>query len=152
MNSEPSDPVERADQRQEALGDGDITHKPDGTIEQRPHGNMDETLVPKGKDHPRGGPVHPGTRWCGPGYQPRPQQRSSQGQVRSRSLIADAELERHTDSQLIIYHGVRRREWRRVPHLFHLSAVFALPHRLPFFSARLSVASVAAQVETRHSH
>lgn len=59
MNPEPSDPVERADQRREALGDGDVIQKPDGTIEQRPHGNMDETLVPKGKDHPEEGPYVP---------------------------------------------------------------------------------------------
>lgn len=59
MNREPSDPVERADQRREARGDGDIIKKPDGTIEQRPHGNMDETLVPKGKDHPDEDPYVP---------------------------------------------------------------------------------------------
>lgn len=59
MNPEPSDPVERADQRRNALGDGDVTEKPDGTIEQRPHRNMDETLVPKGKDDPEEGPYVP---------------------------------------------------------------------------------------------
>ncbi|WP_144110278.1 DUF2382 domain-containing protein [Paraburkholderia sp. BCC1886] len=59
MNPEPSDPVERADQRRQAVGNGDVTEKADGTIEQRPHGNMDETLVPKGKDHPEQGPYVP---------------------------------------------------------------------------------------------
>ncbi len=59
MNPEPSDPVERADQRRQALGHGDVTQKPDGAIEQRPHGNMDETVVPKGKDHPEQGPYVP---------------------------------------------------------------------------------------------
>jgi hypothetical protein len=59
MNPESSDPVERADHRREALVDGDIIQKADGTIEQRPHGNIDETLVPKGKDHPEEGPYVP---------------------------------------------------------------------------------------------
>lgn len=59
MNPEPSDPVERADQRRQASGHGDVEEKSDGTIEQRPHGNMDETLVPKGKDHPDEGPYVP---------------------------------------------------------------------------------------------
>ena len=59
MNPEPSDPVERADQRREELGAGDITQKPDGTIEQKEHGSMDASLVPKGKDHPELGPYVP---------------------------------------------------------------------------------------------
>jgi hypothetical protein len=59
MAQEPSDPVERADQRREALGDGDVKQKRDGTIEQREHGNMDSSLVPKGKDHPEEGPYVP---------------------------------------------------------------------------------------------
>ena len=59
MNQEPSDPVERADQRRQTTEQGDVQVKDDGTVEQRPHGNMDETLVPKGKDHPDEGPVVP---------------------------------------------------------------------------------------------
>jgi len=59
MNSEPSDPVERADKRREDLGAGDIVQKPDGTIEQKAHGNMDASLVPKGMDHPEVGPYVP---------------------------------------------------------------------------------------------
>ncbi|CAB3653190.1 hypothetical protein [Paraburkholderia phenoliruptrix] len=59
MNQEPSDPVERADQRREQLRDGDVKVKSDGTVEQRPHGNMDATLIPKGKDHPSQGPYTP---------------------------------------------------------------------------------------------
>jgi hypothetical protein len=59
MNPEPSDPVERADKRREKLGPGDIEEKRDGTIEQREHGNMDASLVPKGKDHPDEGPYAP---------------------------------------------------------------------------------------------
>jgi hypothetical protein len=59
MAQEPSDPVERADQRREALGDGDVEQNSDGTIEQREHGNMDASLVPKGKDHPEEGPYVP---------------------------------------------------------------------------------------------
>jgi len=59
MNQEPSDPVERADQRREQLRDEDVKVKSDGTVEQRPHGSMDATLVPKGKDHPAQGPYTP---------------------------------------------------------------------------------------------
>ncbi|KMZ11176.1 hypothetical protein BHUM_06221 [Candidatus Burkholderia humilis] len=61
MEQEPSDSVERADKRREALGDGDgdVKQKGDGTIEQREHGNMDASLVPKGKDHPEQGPYVP---------------------------------------------------------------------------------------------
>lgn len=70
MHPEPSDPVERADQRREALGDGEITQKADGTIEPRPHGNMDETLVPKGKDHPDEGPHVPEHDGADPGSSP----------------------------------------------------------------------------------
>jgi len=59
MNPEPSDPVERADERREALGQGDVVEKADGSIEQREHGSMDATLVPKKKDHPQQGAYVP---------------------------------------------------------------------------------------------
>ncbi|WP_446728053.1 hypothetical protein [Paraburkholderia sp. SG-MS1] len=59
MNHEPSDPVERADQRRQSTGDGDVKIRPDGAVEQRAHGNMDETMVPKGKEHPDEGPYVP---------------------------------------------------------------------------------------------
>jgi hypothetical protein len=59
MTNEPSDPVERADKRRKELGSGDILEKPDGTIKQREHGNIDPTLVPKGKEHPNEGPYVP---------------------------------------------------------------------------------------------
>ncbi|BAO92621.1 hypothetical protein [Caballeronia cordobensis] len=59
MQNEPSDPVERADERRKALGEGDIRVTGDGTIEQREHGNIDPTLVPKGKDLPEEGPYVP---------------------------------------------------------------------------------------------
>lgn len=59
MKPEPSDPVERADKRREALGAGDVVEKPDGRIEQKEHGSMDATLVPKGKEHPERGPYEP---------------------------------------------------------------------------------------------
>ncbi|MEA3111938.1 MAG: hypothetical protein QOG58_1737 [Caballeronia sp.] len=59
MNPEPSDPVERADKRREALGQGDVVEKADGSIEQREHGSMDASLVPKGKDHPEQGAYVP---------------------------------------------------------------------------------------------
>lgn len=58
--SEPSDPVERADARRIAKADGDdVTVHDDDTVEQRPHGNMDSTLLPKGKDHPNERPYVP---------------------------------------------------------------------------------------------
>ncbi|MCP3725112.1 hypothetical protein M3I53_18595 [Paraburkholderia sp. CNPSo 3272] len=53
---DPADPVERADARKNAPGDHDVDVRPDGTVEQKPHGNMDSTLLPKGKDHPEQGP------------------------------------------------------------------------------------------------
>jgi hypothetical protein len=59
MQQEPSDPVERADERRKAIGDGDVTVKDDGTVEQKEHGSMDASLVPKGKDHPEQGPYVP---------------------------------------------------------------------------------------------
>ncbi|CAB3786980.1 hypothetical protein LMG27177_02116 [Paraburkholderia fynbosensis] len=59
MNHEPSDPVERADQRRQRTGDGDVKLRPDGAVEQRAHGNMDETMVPKRKEHPDEGPYVP---------------------------------------------------------------------------------------------
>ncbi|MFL9912170.1 hypothetical protein PQR75_43630 [Paraburkholderia fungorum] len=59
MNHEPSDPVERADQRRQSTRDNDVHVKRDGTVEQRAHGNMDETMVPKGKDHPEERPYVP---------------------------------------------------------------------------------------------
>lgn len=59
MQNEPSDPVERADQRRKAIGNGDVTEKPDGTIEQKEHGSMDASLVPKGVDHPEQGAFVP---------------------------------------------------------------------------------------------
>ncbi len=49
-STEPADPVERADRRRENQKDGDVSVEPDGTVKQKPHGNMDETLIPKGKD------------------------------------------------------------------------------------------------------
>lgn len=59
-NNEPSDPVERADARRATKQDGDdVTVHDDGTVEQRPHGNMDSTLLAKGKDHPEQGPYVP---------------------------------------------------------------------------------------------
>jgi hypothetical protein len=59
MKPEPSDPVERADERREAVGSGDVTENPNGTINQKEHGSMDASLVPKGKDHPEQGAYVP---------------------------------------------------------------------------------------------
>jgi hypothetical protein len=55
---EPADPVERADERRARQQDTDVKVTPEG-VEQRPHGNMDPTLIPKGKDHPEQGPYEP---------------------------------------------------------------------------------------------
>lgn len=71
MKSEPSDPVERADERRKAIGSGDISEKPDGTIEQKEHGSMDASLVPKGKDHPEQGPYVPEHDHIDPTLEPR---------------------------------------------------------------------------------
>ncbi|WP_408234791.1 MULTISPECIES: hypothetical protein [Paraburkholderia] len=56
---EPSDPVERADQRRQSTQDRDVKLRPDGTVEQREHGSMDASMLPKGKDHPDEGPYVP---------------------------------------------------------------------------------------------
>ena len=56
---EPTDPVERADRRRENQKNVDVSVERDGTVKQKPHGNMDETLIPKGKDHPEQGPYTP---------------------------------------------------------------------------------------------
>ena len=72
MKEEPSDPVERADQRRKAVGSGDVIEKPDGTIEQREHGSMDASLVPKGKDHPEQGPYTPEHDGVDPDLDPDP--------------------------------------------------------------------------------
>lgn len=70
MNREPSDPVERADQRRQEVGEGDVTEKPDGTIRQKEHGSMDASLVPKGPDHPEQGPFVPEHDHIDPNLEP----------------------------------------------------------------------------------
>ncbi|MGN6665898.1 MAG: hypothetical protein ACTHKH_02825 [Trinickia sp.] len=59
-SKEPADPVERADARRAQQPAGDVKVTSDG-VEQRRHGNMDATQVPKGKEHPEQSsyePVH----------------------------------------------------------------------------------------------
>ena len=58
-NEAPNDPVEMAEQRKDAVKDGDVSVESDGTVHQKPHGNMDETLLAKGKDQPGQGPYVP---------------------------------------------------------------------------------------------
>ena len=65
-----ADPVERADRRRLQSDDGDVSVAPDGTVTQKPHGNMDETLVPKGKDHPEQGSYTPEHDHVDPDLQP----------------------------------------------------------------------------------
>lgn len=84
MNNEPSDPVERADQRREKLGAGDVEEKADGTIRQREHGNMDASLVPKGKDHPEEGAYTPEHDHKDPDLEPDPAQTSQSQQGAER--------------------------------------------------------------------
>ena len=72
MNPEPSDPVERADQRRETMEEHDVTVKSDGTVKQRVHGNMDATQVPKGKEHPSEGPYTPEHDHVDPDLEPDP--------------------------------------------------------------------------------
>jgi hypothetical protein len=55
---EPADPVERADARRAPQQRGDVKVTNEG-VEQRPHGNVDPTQTPKGKDHPEQGPYQP---------------------------------------------------------------------------------------------
>jgi hypothetical protein len=59
MNEEPSDPVERADQRRQSPGSHDVTVESDGSVKQKPHGNMDATMVAPKKEHPEQGPYVP---------------------------------------------------------------------------------------------
>jgi hypothetical protein len=80
MMAEPSDPVERADKRREAIGDGDVIKKPDGTIEQKEHGSMDASLVPKGKDHPEQGAYQPEQDHLYPDSKPESEQVARSGQ------------------------------------------------------------------------
>jgi hypothetical protein len=57
---EPADPVERADARRAQQHDNDVKVTREG-VDERPHGNMDPSLLPEGKDHPEQGayqPVH----------------------------------------------------------------------------------------------
>ncbi|MBB5404639.1 hypothetical protein OKW50_001020 [Paraburkholderia youngii] len=61
-NDPANDPVEMAEQRKHAVKDGDVAVESDGSVHQNPHGNMDETLLAKGKDHPEQGPYAPQTR------------------------------------------------------------------------------------------
>jgi hypothetical protein len=67
---EPSDPVERAEQRKRSQENGDVSVGRDGTVRQKPHGNMDETLIPQGKDHPEQGPYTPGHDHVDPDVEP----------------------------------------------------------------------------------
>lgn len=69
-NAEPSDPVERADKRRQAIGDGDVRVTRDGEVSQREHGSMDASLVPKGKDHPEQGPYEPEHGHLDPAVEP----------------------------------------------------------------------------------
>ena len=68
--SEPSDPVERADKRREGIVDPDTRVASDGTVHQREHGSMDASLVPKGKDHPEQGPYEPNHDHLDPDVEP----------------------------------------------------------------------------------
>ena len=56
--TEPADPVERADARRARQHGNDVKVTSEG-VEQRGHGNMDATQVPKGKEHPKEGPYEP---------------------------------------------------------------------------------------------
>lgn len=73
MNTEPSDPVERADQRRGSLENGDVTIERDGSVKQKPHGNMDATMVPEGKEKPDEGPYVPEHDHVDPDLEPQVQ-------------------------------------------------------------------------------
>jgi hypothetical protein len=72
-DKEFTDPVERADHRRESQVGHDVTVERDGTVAQEPHGNMDETLVARGKDHPEQGPYTPDHDQLDPALQTDPQ-------------------------------------------------------------------------------
>ena len=72
MNKEPSDPVERADQRRQSSGSGDVSIESDGSVKQKPHGSMDETMVPPKPEHPEQGPYIPEHDHVDPDVEPPP--------------------------------------------------------------------------------
>jgi len=88
---EPADPVERADRRRDSVKDGDVTVERDGTVRQKPHGNMDDTLVPKGREHPEQGPYTPEHDHIDPDLEPddgshtRPPQDTPSARTRQRT-------------------------------------------------------------------
>ena len=57
MKQEPSDPVERADERRQSIRDRDVHIDRDGTVHQREHGNMDASQVPKERTIRNRGPM-----------------------------------------------------------------------------------------------
>lgn len=84
MKNEPSDPVERADQRRATHADGnDVRVEKDGTVTQREHGSIDETMTPKGKEHPSEGPYTPEHDGVDPDFEPpgSPGHRPSKGDL-----------------------------------------------------------------------
>jgi hypothetical protein len=69
-----TDPVEHADHRHESeCGHDDVTIERDGEVAQEPHGNVDETSIPSGEDHPKQGPHAPEHDQLDPALQPDPQ-------------------------------------------------------------------------------
>ncbi|CAM2159172.1 protein of unknown function (plasmid) [Pararobbsia alpina] len=69
-DSEPGDPVERADKRRQALGHGDVRVAGDGKVSQREPGSMDASLIPEGKAHPELGPYEPAHDHLNPDVEP----------------------------------------------------------------------------------
>jgi hypothetical protein len=65
MENEPSDPLERADQRRKAGTDGE-----DGTVAQRGHGSIDETTAPKRGEGPAEAPAAPAHDRVDPDFEP----------------------------------------------------------------------------------
>jgi hypothetical protein len=68
-----ADPVARADHRRESQDQHDVTIDNDGAVKQKPHGSMDASAVPRGKEHPEQGPYEPGHDQLDPALQPDPQ-------------------------------------------------------------------------------
>jgi hypothetical protein len=56
---EHADPVERADRRRRVEVKDEVRVDANETVTQKLHGNMDETLIPEGKNYPDLGPNMP---------------------------------------------------------------------------------------------
>jgi hypothetical protein len=71
MMQQPSDLVERADQRSATHAGRDVKIRPDGTVKQRERGSMDASMIPKGKEQPTDGAYVPEHDHLDPDLEPK---------------------------------------------------------------------------------